>query len=135
MNPQENPIRSSEVVQRAPESITSSGKVESVPEKAPGGEVHSGGASGDPAATQPVLAQLPTVPAAAVPVQQPAAVANDTPIVAADDEVIEQEWVQKAKNIVSQTKGDPYNQEKQVGQLQAEYIKKRYGKDIKLTSD
>ncbi len=54
---------------------------------------------------------------------------------AADDDVIEREWVDKAKKIVAQTKDDPYTQEKEVSKLQADYLKKRYGKEIKLNSD
>jgi hypothetical protein len=84
-------------------------------------------------------AALPSVqrPAPA-PVADPAtdnAATTDTPLVAADDEVIEQEWVQKAKQIVLRTKEDPYSQEKEIGRLQADYIKKRYGKEIKLIED
>lgn len=53
------------------------------------------------------------------------------PAIADDVDVIEKEWVDKAKKIVSTTKDDPYNQEKQVSQLQADYLMKRYGKKIK----
>ena len=72
--------------------------------------------------------------------QQPVAAVN-APVVAsssgsvaiADDvDVIEKEWVDKAKSIVNQTKGDPYHQEKQVSELQADYLKKRYNKSVKL---
>lgn len=57
-----------------------------------------------------------------------------TALAASDDGLIEKEWVDKAKKIIAQTKNDPYTQEKEVSKLQAEYIKKRYGKDIKLPS-
>lgn len=58
-----------------------------------------------------------------------------TPVIAADVDLIEKEWVDKAKKIVSETKNDPYEQESAVGKLQADYLKKRYGRDIKLASD
>lgn len=59
----------------------------------------------------------------------------DTPALADDVDVIEKEWVDKAKQIVDENKQDPYKQNKQVSVLKADYMKKRYGKDIKLTED
>lgn len=54
------------------------------------------------------------------------------PAIADDVDVIEKEWVDKAKKIVSETKNDPYLQEQEVSKLQADYLMKRYGKRIKL---
>jgi len=53
-----------------------------------------------------------------------------TPLVAADDDLIEKEWVDKAKAIVLKTKDDPYQREQEVGKLQADYLRKRYGKEL-----
>lgn len=89
----------------------------------------------------PVLpAPTPQVPAAnpapaIVPPLRPLAGGDDNPTTAADEEVIEKEWVDKAKKIITQTKDDPYKQEKEVSKLQADYLKKRYGKDIKIAED
>jgi Txe/YoeB family toxin of Txe-Axe toxin-antitoxin module len=58
-----------------------------------------------------------------------------TPLTANDDDLIEKEWVQKAKQIVASTKNDPYRQEQEVSKLQADYLQKRYGKEIKLQSE
>lgn len=55
---------------------------------------------------------------------------DDTPLVAADDDLIEKEWVDKAKEIVARTKDDPYQREREVGKLQIDYQRKRYGKEI-----
>jgi hypothetical protein len=55
---------------------------------------------------------------------------DDNPAVAADEDLIEKEWVDKAKKIISDTRDDPAAREKQVGQLQADYLKKRYGKEL-----
>ena len=56
--------------------------------------------------------------------------------IAADDvDLIEKEWVEKAKHIVSQTKYDPYLQNKELSKMKAEYLKTRYKKDIKLVDD
>lgn len=56
-----------------------------------------------------------------------------SPAVADDKDDIEKEWISKAKRIVEQTKSDPYLQERAVSRLQADYMKKRFNKDIKLS--
>jgi hypothetical protein len=55
---------------------------------------------------------------------------GDTPLVANDDDLIEKEWVDKAKKIVAETKDDPYQREEAVNKLQVDYIKKRYGREL-----
>jgi len=60
---------------------------------------------------------------------------NDNPLIASDDDLIEKEWVEKAKKIVSETHDDPYTQDKAVNQLQADYINKRYGRKLGLSSE
>ncbi len=54
------------------------------------------------------------------------------PAIADDVDLIEKEWVEKAKHIVAITIGDPYQQNKQLSKVKADYIKKRYNKIIKL---
>lgn len=54
-----------------------------------------------------------------------------SPAVANDDELIEKEWVDKAKKAITETKDDPYAREKRVSQLQADYLWKRYGRQLK----
>jgi hypothetical protein len=79
----------------------------------------------------------------AQPVQQPVADDTTTPTVivpdalaVADDvDLIETEWVSKAKKIVNETRDDPREQKREVSALKADYMKKRYGKDIKLNDD
>lgn len=63
----------------------------------------------------------------------PTAQASDDPLIADDVDVIEKEWVDKAKKIVNATKEDPHEQEKEVSKLQADYLMKRYNKQIKLS--
>lgn len=60
---------------------------------------------------------------------------SDSPAVAGDVDLLEKEWVNKAKQVVEENREDPYIQEKEVSKLQASYLKKRYGKDIKLPKD
>ena len=55
---------------------------------------------------------------------------DDTPQAAADDDLIEKEWVDKAKKIIAETRDDPHKQEKEVSRLQADYLRKRYGKEL-----
>lgn len=55
---------------------------------------------------------------------------DDLPQAAADDDLIEKEWVDKAKKIITETRDDPHRQEKEVGKLQADYLRKRYGKEL-----
>lgn len=64
-------------------------------------------------------------------------VVNDTPKIsvpetANDTDLIEKEWVIKAQSIVNKTIDDPYKQSRELTALKAEYIKKRYNKDIKV---
>lgn len=60
---------------------------------------------------------------------------DDTPLVAADEDLIEKAWVDKAKKIVSETKDDPYIQEQAVSRLQADYMQKRYGRSVRLPEE
>lgn len=55
---------------------------------------------------------------------------------AADDaDLIEKEWVLKAKAIVEHTKDDPHSQNYQMSRFKADYLKKRYNKDVKVSSE
>lgn len=94
------------------------------------------GPKGDPGTVQPTFAPppLPVID----PVQPQAApttgstVVKDTPATAGDDDLIEKEWVEKAKRVVAETKNDPHAQEDAISRLQADYLQKRYGRTIKL---
>lgn len=56
--------------------------------------------------------------------------ADDSPAIAGDDDVIEREWVDRAKKIIQDTKGDPHQRTSKVNQLQKSYLRKRYGKEL-----
>jgi len=73
-----------------------------------------------PQVASPVSAPLPPAPV------------NDDglPIVAGDDDLIEQAWVASAKKIIAETKDDPYKREQEVVKLQADYLRKRYGREV-----
>ncbi len=51
---------------------------------------------------------------------------------AEDVDLIEKAWVEKAKAIVQSTEGDPFNQNKQLSKVKADYIKKRFDKDVRV---
>lgn len=95
-------------------------------------------ASPAPAASPPAAAPIPQpAPAPVVPVATPSITqpTTDGPAIAEDVDVIEKEWVDKAEQIVAQTAGDPHAEEEAVEDLQIDYLKKRYGKDVKKSED
>lgn len=55
-----------------------------------------------------------------------------TPVNADDKDVVEKEWVIKAKEIIASTKEDPYRQSHDMAAFRADYLQKRYNKAIKL---
>ena len=76
------------------------------------------------------LTQLAT-PQVVQPISQPTdGVATGLPAIAADDDLMEKEWVDKVKKIIDLTRGNPYEQAKSVAALQADYLKKRYNRTI-----
>lgn len=60
---------------------------------------------------------------------------DSMPEIADDNDLIEKEWVDKAKKIVEQTKADPHTQNKEMNKMKADYLKKRYNKDMKLVEE
>ena len=86
-------------------------------------------------AAQPGPIALPTPVVSSQADATLASATDDLPAVAADDDLIEKEWVDKAKQIISSTKDDPARREKEVGRLQADYLKKRYGKELGTASE
>lgn len=81
----------------------------------------------------------PPVPVAAqtLPVVQPAAAdpVSQNPVSAQDDDTIEKEWVDRAKQVIVETRNDPRAREKAIGALQRDYLMKRYGKQLGATTD
>lgn len=78
-----------------------------------------------PVAPQPVTSTEPD-PIQAIDIAPPAA---------EDSDLIEQEWVDKAKAIVNSTSHDPHTLNKEINKFKADYIKKRYNKQIKVITD
>lgn len=61
-----------------------------------------------------------------------ATAAQAAPSLADDSDLIEKEWVLKAKQIIAATRDDPYTQNRELSKFKADYLKKRYNKDIKI---
>lgn len=89
----------------------------------------------DPAQHSPAGFAMPMqpVPQAGQAQTLKAQVSASMPMQAGDLELIEKEWVEKAKLIVFRTHGDPYTQSKALSEAKADYIRKRYGKDVKTS--
>lgn len=92
------------------------------------------------AAIEAAPAPMPTVIPAVTITAPVSSTSNDvssttssTPAIADDSDLIEKEWVIKAKEIVARTKDDPYNQNKEMNVVKADYMQKRYNKTLKLS--
>jgi hypothetical protein len=53
---------------------------------------------------------------------------SQTPAVVEDEAAVEQQWIQKARDIIAQTKEDPFNQARLLMELKTEYLAARYGR-------
>lgn len=86
---------------------------------------------------QVATAVVPTIPQLTPPPvdSDSTSVVTPTPSIAADEDLIEKEWVDKVKSIIILTKDDPYERARVIAQLQADYLKKRYQKDLGRTGE
>lgn len=80
----------------------------------------------------PITVPLPSATAQADDDVTSSGTAAVSPAVADDADLIEKEWVEKAKDIVAKTKNDPHMQSVELTNFRHDYMKKRYGKEIKL---
>jgi hypothetical protein len=84
----------------------------------------------DKPTTVPASPAAPAVPSSPrTPVQ-----AGPASIIADDVDLIEKEWVDRAKAIVEATQDDPRKQKSEISKVKAEYIQKRFNKTIKVDS-
>ena len=86
--------------------------------------------------TAPTL-PVPSAPGTTTPAipKNITAAAASAPLIADDNDLIEKEWIQKAKDILKFNSKDPHEQNDQMSAYKADYMKKRYNKDIKLTEN
>ena len=83
----------------------------------------------------PILQGLPLTNNPITPVSPTTPQIITTPAIADDVDLIEKEWVLRAKDIVNKTRHDPHEQNKEMSKFKAEYIKKRYNKDLKISDE
>jgi hypothetical protein len=57
---------------------------------------------------------------------------SNVPDTADDNDLIEKEWVNKAKKIVKNNREDPFTQTKELTAFKADYMMKKYNKVIKV---
>jgi hypothetical protein len=81
----------------------------------------------------PSLPQLSLSTASSV-ASQPTT-SDDSHLIAEDNDVIEKEWIDRAKKIISLTSNDPYAETKEINKLKASYMKKRFNKDMPLADE
>ena len=83
-------------------------------------------------AAQSSAPQQMAVPVAPVPAVAQVAppVPINGPLVAEDTDLIEKEWVERAKKIILETKDDPFARTNRVNELQKDYLQKRYNKNL-----
>lgn len=74
-----------------------------------------------------VAAAIAAMPA---PAGTPLAPAPAVPIMAADVDKIEKEWVDAAEEVIRRNATAPYAEEEGIENLQVEYLKRRYGKVV-----
>jgi hypothetical protein len=118
-------IESTPNVLAAPEALVSS------PEQARSAEQlavdHAGG---QPLPVAPV--QQPVIQPQGItqPTNQTNTQKTTTPVSAGDGNLIEKEWIDKIKQVISVTADDPHAQQREVGRLAADYVLKRTGRKI-----
>ncbi|HUA13502.1 MAG TPA: hypothetical protein VL989_03310 [Candidatus Sulfotelmatobacter sp.] len=87
---------------------------------------------------EPVLLPVPDAPAPQF-IQQKKDDDEDKPqapiglSIAQDKDLIDKEWVDKAKAIVNKNRDNPHKQSEELTLLKADYMKKRFNKTIKIT--
>lgn len=72
-------------------------------------------------------------PAAAAPSQS--VIANPQSSSVDGFDALEQEWIDRAKDIVEQTKSDPFTESKELAKVKAAYMQARYNKHINVPED
>lgn len=110
------------------------GAVTSAPERAASGAETLPPQTGVAPAIQAMPLPVPTAPTPMTPINMANSTADSTtPAVADDIDLIEKEWVNKAKAIISHTQNDPHQQNKELSIFKADYMQKRYNKVLKLS--
>jgi hypothetical protein len=85
------------------------------------------------AASVPLTIPLPYDPTMTPQQSAPTTSQSSSAQVSDDKDLIDKEWVDKAKAIVERTRNDPYKQSEDLTLLKADYMKKQYSKTIRIS--
>lgn len=121
------PVTPAQNAERIPVLPTPEGGLETGLERAPQTAEASVAAANAVYQGAPITPIAPVVDPADPVASQPI---TDSPAIAGDEDVIEKEWVDKAKKIIQETKDDPFGRSSRVNQLQKDYLMKRYNKEL-----
>lgn len=69
------------------------------------------------------------------PSTTPAPALSSIPVQLKDESTIEQQWIEKVKQVVVRTQDDPFMQNKLLSELKAEYLETRYGRPTGAKQD
>jgi hypothetical protein len=90
---------------------------------------------GSTATDLPAIPQIPSATPPVPPTDQTTSAKPVSPVTAdlkADEaDLIEKEWIERAKSIVNKTRDDPHRQKDEMSKVKADYIQKRFNKTIK----
>jgi len=131
--PQVNPVQEGLAPLEASQDLAQATELKNTELPAAAAPVSPAQAAQSVAAADPLAAINSTIPGQTT--ADPAAAIIDDQMPAADGDLIEKAWVQKAKTIVNQTQSDPYKQTSEMNKVKKDYIQKRYNKDVKLSED
>jgi hypothetical protein len=124
LGPEHASVEYGQNIERAPQPVTPESGIETGAERFE--QVAEAAAAAADSGFTPIL-PTPVITAPTI-VDDP--ITSTSPAIASDDDLIEKEWVDRAKKIIEQTKDDPYRREEAVSQLQKEYQRKRYGREL-----
>lgn len=120
-------------VERLPTPITPEATPATTPEVAPAPQETQSRPAGDGTNQNAGMPVMPMPQPQVQPARQlQTQVVDDTPPVAGDVDLIEKEWVNKAKEVVARTKEDPHKQNDELNNVKVGYMKKRYNREVKL---
>lgn len=99
-----------------------------------GGELpHSGGTPQSSSMTSMGSPQKPVMDPTSDHGVAASSMSQNSGLQAEDTDLIEKEWVVRAKAIVANTQDNPHQQTKDMSRFKADYVKKRYNKELKVT--
>ena len=134
-----NPSNSETGMQLPPPVVEQTPIATATAEALPTSPEQASGAERAPQASQaapPSAIPMPIIPQVQLSVPQPQSSSQSsvsTSSTQADDgDLIEKEWVNRAKQVVERTKDDPYKQTEELTLVKVDYMQKRYGKSLKL---